>query len=121
MNQDSRQSPYVTQNRTEDADEDLHKEEEAAMEDDVVKTLKTRSEMFNVDDDKIDIMLLRRWNGKLLAERFGLPDMEVEIERAVEQAQSALEKARKERVQKGEMKMVQTEMAAAERRQDNWR
>jgi hypothetical protein len=34
-----------------------------------------------------DVMLLKRWNGKLLAEQFGLPGMELEIERAVEQVE----------------------------------
>jgi hypothetical protein len=39
---------------------------------------------------KEDVMLLHRWNGKLLAEGFKLPDMEVEIERAVEQVEKAI-------------------------------
>ena len=34
-----------------------------------------------------DVMVLQRWNGKLIAEQFQLPDMEVEIERAVEQVE----------------------------------
>jgi hypothetical protein len=38
----------------------------------------------------VDKMLLHRWNGKLVAERLQLPEMEVEIERAVEQVQSGL-------------------------------
>jgi hypothetical protein len=42
-----------------------------------------------------DVMLLQRWNGKLLAERFKLPDMEVEIERAVEQVENRI-KAKEE-------------------------
>ncbi|KAF2127817.1 hypothetical protein P153DRAFT_56436 [Dothidotthia symphoricarpi CBS 119687] len=37
-----------------------------------------------------DTMLLQRWNGKLIAEKFDLPDMEVEIERAVEQVRDAV-------------------------------
>lgn len=37
-----------------------------------------------------DVMLLQRWNGKLLAEGFKLPEMEIEIERAVEQVESAI-------------------------------
>ncbi|THW19051.1 hypothetical protein D6D02_05865 [Aureobasidium pullulans] len=40
---------------------------------------------------KADVMLLKRWNGKLLAEQFGLPGMELEIERAVEQVQKTIE------------------------------
>jgi len=42
-----------------------------------------------------ETMVLQRWNGKLLAERFKIPAMEVEIERAVEQVQKSL-KAKKE-------------------------
>lgn len=37
-----------------------------------------------------DVMLLQKWNGKLLAESFELPDMEVEIERAVEQVENSI-------------------------------
>ena len=37
-----------------------------------------------------DVMVLQRWNGKLIAEEFHLPDMEVEIERAVEQVEGAI-------------------------------
>ena len=36
------------------------------------------------------VMLLRGWNGKLIAERLRLPSLEVEIERAVEQVEKAL-------------------------------
>ncbi|KAL1305277.1 hypothetical protein AAFC00_002185 [Neodothiora populina] len=41
-----------------------------------------------------DVMLLRRWNGKLLAEKFGLPGMELEIERAVEQVEKDITQTR---------------------------
>jgi len=37
-----------------------------------------------------DVMLLQRWNGKLIAEQFDLPDMEVEVERAVEQVEKSI-------------------------------
>lgn len=37
-----------------------------------------------------DVMVLQRWNGKLIAEHFKLPEMEVEIERAVEQVEQAI-------------------------------
>lgn len=37
-----------------------------------------------------EVLLLRRWNGDLLAEELKLPEMEVEIERAVEQVDKAL-------------------------------
>jgi hypothetical protein len=49
-------------------------------------------------DGAADVMLLKGWNGKLIAERFELPEMEVEIERAVEQVEKAIiesEKAEK--------------------------
>jgi len=42
-----------------------------------------------------DVMVLQRWNGKLIAEQFKLPDMEVEIERAVEQVEQSI-KAKEE-------------------------
>lgn len=44
-----------------------------------------------------DTMLLRRWNGKLIAEKFNLPDMEVEIERAVSQVEDTINGAAKEK------------------------
>lgn len=40
-------------------------------------------------------MVLQKWNGKLLAERYHLPEMEIEIERAVEQIESSI-KAKEE-------------------------
>lgn len=43
-----------------------------------------------------EIMLLKTWNGKVIAEDFGLPEMEVEIERAVWQVEKAI-KADKEK------------------------
>jgi hypothetical protein len=57
---------------------------------------------------KEDVMLLQRWNGKLIAERFKLPDMEVEIERAVEQVEKSI-KVQEDLVQKKK----QIEKAAA--------
>ncbi|EME47600.1 hypothetical protein DOTSEDRAFT_69519 [Dothistroma septosporum NZE10] len=41
--------------------------------------------------DQEEVMLLQRWNGKLVAEEFHLPEMELEIERAVEQVELAIE------------------------------
>ncbi|KAI5359041.1 hypothetical protein Slin14017_G099430 [Septoria linicola] len=41
-------------------------------------------------DGKEDAMLLQQWNGKLLAEGFALPEMQIEIERAVEQVEQAI-------------------------------
>ncbi|EUC42389.1 hypothetical protein COCMIDRAFT_28987 [Bipolaris oryzae ATCC 44560] len=45
-----------------------------------------------------DVMVLQRWNGKLIAEQFNLPDMEVEIERAVSQVENAI-KSKEERME----------------------
>tara|TARA_R110002003_G_scaffold45_15_gene3588 strand:+ start:20752 stop:21801 length:1050 start_codon:yes stop_codon:yes gene_type:complete len=42
------------------------------------------------NNDTEDVMVLQRWNGKLIAEQFQLPDMEVEIERAVEQVEKSI-------------------------------
>jgi hypothetical protein len=39
-----------------------------------------------------EIMLLRMWSGRVLAEKLKLPGLEVEIERAVEQVEAALKK-----------------------------
>ncbi|KAF1924875.1 uncharacterized protein M421DRAFT_103439 [Didymella exigua CBS 183.55] len=43
------------------------------------------------NNESEDVMVLQRWNGKLIAEQFDLPDMEVEIERAVEQVEKAID------------------------------
>jgi len=53
-------------------------------------------------------MLLKGWNGKLIAERLGLPGMEVEIERAVEQVEGSLKLAKGKEV-KVEKKEVEAE------------
>lgn len=45
--------------------------------------------------DQEEVMLLQRWNGKLIAEGFHLPEMEVEIERAVEQVENAIKEKNK--------------------------
>lgn len=44
--------------------------------------------------DKEEVMLLKQWNGEVLAEAFHLPEMEVEIQRAVDQVEKAVEKDR---------------------------
>ncbi len=49
-----------------------------------------------------DVMLLHGWNGKLIAERYKLPEMEVEIERAVEQVEQSIKKEAAERRQEKE-------------------
>lgn len=43
-----------------------------------------------------EVMLLRGWNGKLIAERLRLPGLEVEIERAVEQVENSIGKPKEE-------------------------
>ncbi|KAK8172843.1 mitochondrial K+-H+ exchange-related-domain-containing protein [Phyllosticta citrichinensis] len=52
-----------------------------------------------------DVMVLQKWNGKLLAEKYHLPEMEVEIERAVEQVENSIKakdelKEEKEEIEK---------------------
>nr|POE94422.1 uncharacterized protein c23h3.12c [Quercus suber] len=44
-----------------------------------------------------EVMLLKTWNGKVIAEEFGLPEMEVEIERAVWQVERAIRKEKEKR------------------------
>lgn len=55
----------------------------------------TRVVEAQTNGDAEEVMLLQKWNGKLLAEAFRLPEMEVEIERAVEQVEGSI-KDRKE-------------------------
>jgi hypothetical protein len=38
--------------------------------------------------DNGEAMLLKRWNGKLIAEAFKLPELEIEISRAVDQVEA---------------------------------
>jgi hypothetical protein len=60
------------------------------------------------NNESEDVMVLQRWNGKLIAEQFNLPDMEVEIERAVEQVEKSIEKKEKLMVQKIEQEKATT-------------
>jgi hypothetical protein len=39
-------------------------------------------------NDNGETMLLKRWNGKLIAETFKLPELEIEISRAVDQVEA---------------------------------
>lgn len=61
-------------------------------------------------DGKEDAMLLQQWNGKLLAESFELPEMEIEIERAVEQVEQAIKEKKPDgsslKAQKEELQSV---------------
>lgn len=52
------------------------------------------------DDDVEEVLLLKGWNGKLIAEKLGLPGLEVEIERAVEQVEKGIAKAKEEEKRK---------------------
>lgn len=57
---------------------------------------------------KEDVMLLQRWNGKLIAEGFKLPEMEIEIERAVEQVEKTIQEIRsKEKLEKEKAEVQQ--------------
>lgn len=49
-------------------------------------------------------MVLQKWNGKLIAEKFEIPEMEVEIERAVEQVEGLIEAERSQKAQEAEKK-----------------
>lgn len=51
----------------------------------IAKVVETQTE-----NGKGEAMLLQKWNGKLLAEGFNLPEMEIEIERAVEQVEQSI-------------------------------
>jgi hypothetical protein len=66
------------------------------------------------EGDGEEVMVLKKWNGKLLAEEFGLPEMEVEIERAVEQVEKSIDEA-KQRRQKAE---VERTVATKEEKKD---
>lgn len=72
-----------------------------------VKTLQ------QTNDDAEEVMLLRGWNGKLLAEKFELPEMEIEIERAVEQVEKSMkegkDKAEQERNEKAKAAIAPTD------------
>lgn len=46
-----------------------------------------------------EVMLLRGWSGRVLAEKLDLPGLEVEIERAVEQVENALKRERETAMQ----------------------
>lgn len=46
------------------------------------------------DGGKEEVKLLESWNGTLLAEGFKLPELEIEIERAVWQVEQAIEKSK---------------------------
>lgn len=39
-------------------------------------------------NDNGETMLLKRWNGKLIAETFKLPELEIEISRAIDQVEA---------------------------------
>jgi len=57
-------------------------------------------------DDKEEVVLLQRWNGKLIAEEFGLSEMEIEIERAVEQVEKAISVGKEQAVEKKELEQA---------------
>jgi len=44
-----------------------------------------------------EVMLLKAWNGKIIAEQLELPGLQLEIERAVEQVEASLAKARQQK------------------------
>lgn len=48
------------------------------------------------DGGKKEVKLLEAWNGSLLAEEFKLPELDIEIERAVWQVEQAMKKSEAE-------------------------
>jgi hypothetical protein len=76
------------------------------LEADVERVSKVVDRQMEADGEE-EVMVLKKWNGKLLAEEFGLPEMEVEIERAVEQVEKSIDEA-KQRRQKRELESVET-------------
>jgi len=61
--------------------------------------------------DAEEVLLLKGWNGKVLAERLKLPGLQIEIERAVEQVEAALKVGRDE-VEQGERAQVEEKRKA---------
>ena len=51
-----------------------------------------------------EVMVLQKWNVKLLAEQFKLPEMELEIERAVAQVEGAIKAKQELTEEKNEIK-----------------
>jgi len=76
------------------------REAEPVSEADVERVSRVVSEQTEGEGE--EVMVLKKWNGKLLAEEFGLPEMEVEIERAVEQVEKSIDEE-KQRRQKAEV------------------
>jgi hypothetical protein len=62
---------------------------------------------------KEDVMLLQRWNGKLIAEAFHLSEMEIEIERAVEQVEKAIKAKNELVVEKEELEQASVQKTDA--------
>ena len=55
-----------------------------------------------------EIMLLRQWNGKLLAERLGLPELQIEVERAVDQVEESIRARAQAQVEKASANSTNT-------------
>ena len=77
------------------------REAETPSDEDVERVSRVVSEQTQGDAE--EVMVLQKWNGKLLAEAFHLPEMEVEIERAVEQVEKSIGEERKFREEKREV------------------
>ena len=77
------------------------REAEKPSEDDIERVSRVVAEQTQGDAE--EVMVLQKWNGKLLAEAFELPEMEVEIERAVEQVEKSIGEERKLREEKREV------------------
>ncbi|KAF2762206.1 hypothetical protein EJ05DRAFT_507778 [Pseudovirgaria hyperparasitica] len=66
------------------------------------------------NNDAEDVMVLQKWNGKLIAERFKLPEMEVEIERAVEQVEKDIKSQQELKQEKQEIEVATGNRAKVE-------
>jgi hypothetical protein len=77
------------------------REAETPSEDDIERVSRVVAEQTQGDAE--EVMVLQKWNGKLLAEAFELPEMEVEIERAVEQVEKSIGEERRLREEKREV------------------
>lgn len=95
----------VSPNRQASRDAPIPTKEEVAKIADIVEA--------QTKGGKEDAMLLQKRNGKLLAESFGLPEMEIEIERAVEQVERDIKAEPKLKEEKEELQNAIAKQASA--------
>lgn len=66
-------------------------------------SLQTSSTSSTNRDSSEEVMVLEKWNARLIAKELQLPEVEIELERAIWQVENAL-KEKKEKSQSGEKK-----------------